>query len=294
MTPLGPAMDRLPQPGNVSVVIPAYQRVQTIARAVTSALLQTSPPYEVIVVDDGSTDGTGDVARNLGARVVTQTNQGVSAARNAGLRAASSDWVALLDGDDEWLPHHLETLTTHAGEHDLVGSLARAVPSGRLVGRPASGCLIIGPRDAVWPELPVSPTATMIRRKAALAAGGFSPLILSEDLDLWIKLLQNGTGLLVPEVTCLYIEHADQATRDKTAMRDSRRDVLERYRGEQWCGPGLLDAVATADAWDDLRSAQRAHKPATVVSSLLRLLSRPGAIGALIQTLRYRAAVRSA
>ena len=289
-------MIRLPAPGtlSVSVVIPAYQRVQTIARAVTSALLQTFPPHEVIVVDDGSADGTGDVARNLGARVMTQTNQGVSAARNAGLRAASSEWVALLDGDDEWLPHHLETLITHAGEHVLVGSLARAVPSGRLVGRPGSGFRVIGPRDAVWPDLPVSPTATMIRRDVALAVGGFSSHTLSEDLDLWIRLLQRGTGLVVPEITCLYIEHSEQATRDAKAMRRSRLEVVGQYRAEHWCGASLLHALATADAWDDLRAAQRAHRPATAVMTLVKLLGRPGATRALVQTLCHRAAVRSA
>lgn len=97
----------------ISVVIPTYNRAGTVVRAIDSVVAQTHGNLEVIVVDDGSTDGTADlIAERYGAdprvRWVTQANQGVSAARNRGLAVARGDYVALLDSDDSWMPWKLE------------------------------------------------------------------------------------------------------------------------------------------------------------------------------------------
>ncbi|QQP88683.1 glycosyltransferase family 2 protein [Skermanella sp. TT6] len=97
-----------------SVVIPTYNRAEHVARAVRSVRAQTFPAHEIVVVDDGSTDGTADIldalAREDGPPVVAlrQANRGAGAARNLGIGAAAGDWVALLDSDDAWLPGKLE------------------------------------------------------------------------------------------------------------------------------------------------------------------------------------------
>ena len=98
----------------ISVIIPLYNKEEYIARAVQSVLAQTYDDYEVVVVDDGSTDDS--VARFRSAcgndvrlRIIQQKNGGASAARNRGLSETSCDYVALLDADDEWLPDHLKT-----------------------------------------------------------------------------------------------------------------------------------------------------------------------------------------
>src|SRR5215831_13870333 len=89
-----------------SVIIPTYNRATCVGRAIESVLRQTFQDYELIVVDDGSTDKTAEVVRQYGERIVfvSQPNRGVSAARNAGVSRAAGDWVAFLDSDDEWLP----------------------------------------------------------------------------------------------------------------------------------------------------------------------------------------------
>lgn len=95
--------------GGISVIIPAYNAQAVIGRAIESVLAQTLSPQEIIVVDDGSTDGTCQAIKDFGGHVqyIHQTNAGASAARNAGILAASGEWIAFLDADDEWLPHRL-------------------------------------------------------------------------------------------------------------------------------------------------------------------------------------------
>lgn len=92
-----------------SVVIPAYNIEGYIARAINSVLAQTRPADEIIVVDDGSVDGTAEVIKSFGDKVryIYQENRGLSGARNTGIRNAQYEWIAFLDGDDEWLPNHL-------------------------------------------------------------------------------------------------------------------------------------------------------------------------------------------
>src|SRR5436190_17168642 len=94
----------------VSIVLPTYNRADALARAIASVERQSFGDWELVIVDDGSTDGTAGMLRGLDARVrvVRQANAGVYAARNAGIRAGRSDLVAFLDSDDEWLPQHLE------------------------------------------------------------------------------------------------------------------------------------------------------------------------------------------
>src|SRR5271154_1794032 len=94
----------------VSIVIAVYNGAPTVGRALASVFAQTFTDYEVVVVNDGSTDDTASVLARYGdkIRVVTQPNRGLPAARNSGIHASSGEYVAFLDDDDEWLPQMLE------------------------------------------------------------------------------------------------------------------------------------------------------------------------------------------
>ena len=116
------------QPGGaaptVSVVMPLYQAEATVVRALESALAQTCPPLEIIVVDDGSTDEGAARVRAIGdprIALVTQANAGCGAARNVGIARARGDFVAFLDADDEWLPHFFERALSALARHPDVG-----------------------------------------------------------------------------------------------------------------------------------------------------------------------------
>lgn len=104
---------------DISVVIPAYNAEKWIGRAIESVLNQTIVPAEILVVDDGSTDGTAQAIEEYGSRVryIYQENAGCAAARNRGIEAATGQWIAFLDADDEWYPHKLELQVAILSRH---------------------------------------------------------------------------------------------------------------------------------------------------------------------------------
>ena len=112
----------------ISVVIPLYNKAHTIVNTLTTVMNQTYRNFEVIIVNDGSTDNGVDVIKSNfndpRIRIINQENAGVSAARNRGVKEAKGDWIAFLDGDDEWMPQYLETMTNALNQHpqaNLIG-----------------------------------------------------------------------------------------------------------------------------------------------------------------------------
>ena len=201
----------------VSVVVPSYNAVRFIGAALDSILAQSSPPDETIIVDDGSTDGTRTLLAALAAssnlRVIHQANRGPGAARNAGIKAATGEFIALLDADDIALPERLR-LQTEA----LLTAPSLAVVAGAFEWIDEAGRLLSWPYHSWrhYPDLndlsrwlsdcPIVPSATMFRKEAWRRAGGFKEdLIGTEDWDLWMRLCLIGEQFAWNrEVVCLY------------------------------------------------------------------------------------------
>lgn len=182
----------------VSVVIPLYNKADCIHRAIGSVLAQTHRDFTLIVVDDGSTDGSGDIVHQISdprIRAITQENSGVSAARNRGVAEAAADWVAFLDGDDEWCPTFLERTIVFAEQHpDVVAVITNFI-------KEATGQCHVPPgvKEGVLPDFfatalevgtcPASSSSILVRREVLMAVGGF-PVGVSygEDIDTWNRL----------------------------------------------------------------------------------------------------------
>lgn len=181
----------------VSVVIPTYNSASLVTRAIDSVLAQTLSPAEILVVDDGSTDDTRQRLQPYAStiRTVHQANQGVSAARNAGVRLASQDYVAFLDADDVWHPRKLELQFATLQQHSELGLLGAQefdwpAPEYPDVGD-ARPCLT----PVSWADLVVRNrlhTSTLVvRRDVLLRAGTFDVAIQGpEDRDLWLRVAE--------------------------------------------------------------------------------------------------------
>jgi len=213
----------------VSVIIPTYNRGWILKEAVESVLAQDFTDYELIVVDDGSTDDTGDILAGYGRNIMVlrQTNRGVSAARNRGIAAARAQLVALLDSDDLWLPQKLtrqvdffkikpEALICQT-EETWVRNGVRVNPKKRH--HKFSGMIF----EASLALCLVSPSAVMIRRELFDYVGLFDEsLPACEDYDLWLRISCRYPVYLIDEPLIIKRGgHADQL---------SKEAGLDRYR----------------------------------------------------------------
>jgi GT2 family glycosyltransferase len=285
----------------ITVIIPAYNRADTVARAVASALAQRpSRPAEVVVVDDGSADDTAEVARLAGARVIRHSvNRRLGAARNTGLSNATQPWIALLDSDDEWLPHHLASLWPLRGPHVLLAASAlRCAPDGQQLhlGPPEpAGRALRSPADVATSSIVVA-SAVLARRDAVESAGGFrefhGPLHGVEDVDLWLRLLEHGTGYASARVSVLYHEHAAQMSSEGNRLQLARRTVLKSYSARPWFRPELLDEWDGVMAWDAARLARRSGDGRGALRHMGRVARNPKRLRGLLRELRVRQAAR--
>ena len=244
----------------VTVVIAAYNRPEMTRAAVLSALGQRPrPPAEVLVVDDCSTDDTGAVAAEAGARVIRhERNQGEGGARNTAVAAATQPWLAMLDSDDEWLPWHLQTLwPLHDGHVIVAGSALYCSEDGsfRYHGltrrRPRT---LRSPAALLYPSnfLPLS--ATMARTELVRQVGAFdTTLRWGADLDLWLRVLEHGSAVMSPRPTLRYRVHEGQVIQDRESAADAHLGILRRYADRPWWSATRVEAWRGGAAWDQLR-----------------------------------------
>ena len=216
----------------VSVVIPSYNYGRFVTEAVESALRQTWPPLEVIVVDDGSTDDTRSRLAPFHDRVryVHQENRGLSAARNTGIRHAVGEWVALLDADDLWHPRKTELQLGADGIDASVGMVGSPLyPEMPLELPDHPPARPVGVRDVLY-GVPFTGSSTLVRRSAFDLVGGFDEALTSvEDRDMWLRLAVAVRGVQVLTPCWRYRDHSGQMSRNSQRMFDNYQRVLTRF-----------------------------------------------------------------
>jgi CTP:molybdopterin cytidylyltransferase MocA len=218
---------------SVSVIIPAYNSEAFLENAIRSVLAQSYPIHEVIVVNDGSTDRTGELAAAFGGqvRVVSQQNQGLAASRNNGVAAAASEFVAFLDSDDAWAPEKIERqLAAMAAQPDAVmcyTGLMVVHQDGSQV--PTEPSAVEGLALRLRAGNPgIAPSSVLMRRVAFLQSGGFNvALRRCEDWEMWVRLIRIGPFCRVAEPLTLYTSNTTGLSADPKAMFEIAEGLLE-------------------------------------------------------------------
>jgi glycosyltransferase involved in cell wall biosynthesis len=188
----------------VSIVMPVYNAEPFLREALDSVFAQDYEPFEVVLVDDGSTDESGAIAQSYPLHYIRQENAGPSAARNAAIAAAQGEIIAVADSDDVWLPHKLSLQVGYLIEHpEVTATFGRQ----KWTTPPPDAA-----RDRVWGDLDGIPLVSMVVRKQAVQEiGGYDPALRGpEDLDLLVRLRECGHQFTVlPEVVVLRRYHGD-------------------------------------------------------------------------------------
>lgn len=255
----------------VSVIMPAYNAERFIRESVDSALAQTHPDVEVIVVDDSSTDGTPRILAAYGERIRVhrQPNSGAAAARNTAARLATGEWLALLDADDVWEPRKLErqlaisrTACSYTNRLNI-GARGDLPEVQSDVTRMHAG-------DVFVPLLLegnfMSSSSVMVRRDVFFELGGFSTALRNaEDWDLWLRVAERHEVCFCPEPLLRYRFHAGGKSRNHRAMALARRAVVSRAlagaRGQQlgWqLRRRIWSETCRTNAWDAGQAGSRA------------------------------------
>lgn len=255
--------------GTVSVVVPCFNQARYLRSAIESALGQSPPPLECIVVDDGSTDETAALAKSLGVIVLTQPNRGVSEARNAGLAAARGDLVVFLDADDELLPDALAHGTTALAAADRLSAVVGCCQVMDALGRPLRARQhAIDPSDLygewlsknfVW-----TPGAAMFKRTALARIGGFpagrGP---AADYAVYLRFARTSEIATHAHEVVRYRQHDASMSRDSGLMLRQTLLVLQQEQREApralrpafargrgawrtWYGQQILDGLRAA------------------------------------------------
>jgi glycosyltransferase involved in cell wall biosynthesis len=284
----------------VTVIVPVYNREQSLERTLRS--VEQQKHYRVaqtMVIDDNSTDNSVAVAERLGYDVVRlPENKGAAAARNEGLRLTTTQWVSFLDSDDCWEPNLLATLWPHTDVHVLVSGSAVLYAGGRAVsligaGQPP-GARLSTPLDVLDPENRIVTSATLVRADLAAQVGGFkTSLAYSEDLDLWLRVLELGPAWCDATPTIQYNRGPSSKSQDARGVDEARAHIVYSFADETWWRSEVVEGYLGGMYWDATRTALRARTWGLALRRVGKILSRRrrilGCARSLIRHRRQRA-----
>jgi glycosyltransferase involved in cell wall biosynthesis len=283
---------------HVSVVIPAYNAAWCIRRAVDSVLKQDFRDFELIVVDDGSTDDTAAILAGYGdaVRVISKPNGGLSSARNAGIAVAKGVYVAFLDADDWWLSKKLaRQIRLMESRPDLLFcSTASAVqtPTGVCLADWRCGVSATSTLESIFAVnayVAGSGSAVLVKREAFIQTGGFDERLRSlEDIDMWMRLAALGEFACIDEALVCIEKSATSMSGNLALMRSSAMQVMRKNRGllPEHLRGGFWRKAYASMLTDYAKWAYRQGQSAQALCDLLYALSlAPRQHGRLISSL---------
>lgn len=239
----------------VSVIMPAYNARQYITEAISSVLDQDYPHLELIVVDDGSSDGTPELAEGFGSRVrvVRQANAGPAAARNKGVSVARGEYIAFLDADDAWLPGKLSSQVAYLDVHSdiglVYGDFRRWIsqPDGSFLPPPpileTPGVpVVLAYSGWIYSQLLLSNVVhiitALVRREALIQVCGFDEsLITGEDYDLWLRLSRVMKMVKLNRTCAYYRIHSRSTTNVPREVNNELKVLLRAIENFGLTGP---------------------------------------------------------
>jgi glycosyltransferase involved in cell wall biosynthesis len=227
-------------PKQASVIIPAYNAALYIRQAIESVLAQTYRDYEIIVVDDGSTDDTPRIAQQFGSaiRYIRQDNMGLSAARNTGIKNSQAAVIALLDADDLWEPEFLEVMLSFLNKHPQAAGAYCGFQyinsRGEIVGQPS--IKVVPPEEFYENQVFIgnwlAPCAVIFHKHLAEQVGLFDESLRAvEDADLWIRLSALRPFVGFPKALVRYRRHDSNMTKDPQRMVTAEYQVTQKIFG---------------------------------------------------------------
>jgi glycosyltransferase involved in cell wall biosynthesis len=290
----------------VNVVIPSYNHGRFLTRTVRSVLDQTFQDFDLVIVDDGSTDDTEAVVSRLDARVeyVKQGNAGLGAARNTGARMADGEWLAFLDADDSWKPEKLERQLAAVTTPGPVGVVYTGAEFTDEAGHRTGVFPHTGPYgrvlDTLWKaNFVCSGSNALVRRSSFERAGGFDEarvVMGVADWELWIRLAAFDEFACVEEPLICYTRRPNGMSQDYPAMMQGEYYLLHKHldASERWLRvPGSPDLRLPPPPWS-VSLARRMGRPDEARRYFLSLLqSDPlGTLAAKIPVREFLASFR--
>jgi glycosyltransferase involved in cell wall biosynthesis len=238
----------------VSVIIAAYNAQQYVEQAVRSVLEQTFQDLEVLIVDDGSTDGTTEIIRQLDdprVRIFRQANAGQTIAKNRGIHESTGRYVGFCDADDRWHPHKLEKQLPVFGRSDEIAVVYSSERSIDEHGNSIPDRVDATRRGRVLDDLFVEnfvPFGTvLVRRSCLLEVGGFDEsLRMGIDWDLWLRIAAKYEFDYVPDDLSIYRKWSGQMSTNWRGRYDSAFRIMEKFQREH---PGLLERATRRRAY---------------------------------------------
>ena len=287
----------------VSAIVPIYNGERFLAEALDSALAQTLQDIEIIVVNDGSTDGSGALAERYAAqhphkvRVIHQPNQGLCHARNSALAAARGSYFALLDADDAWLPHHLADcvalLECHPEVSLVHADIERVDINGASLGR----------NDRLWESMQGDPfhvlflrhehvccPTAVFRRAAIERVGNFDPQfnrLGCEDRDLWLRIANVARIAFINDLHARYRLHGANMSSNFTKMLQARLRLVDKFSATVRGQPLRRRALAAAhcNLGDELMDAARRRAAFAAYARAFMVLPEQTAVRGMLRSL---------